>query len=348
MQIVRHYKDIAPTLRGPVVAIGNFDGVHRGHQAVVANAAALADELGVPLGVIIFEPHPREYFQPGGPEFRLMSFRDKARLLERLGVDTLYALTFDEHMANKTAPEFVDDVLIKGLGVLHVVVGYDYAFGRGRSGDTSVLSWMGLMEGFGVTVVEPMTLHGAEDASAPEVFSSTKIREHLSEGRPGQAADLLGHWWSVEGRVLKGDQRGRTIGFPTANVSLENYIVPKLGVYAVQVEFEDRDARGAGGRTDTQIVDGVANIGRRPTFDKEDVLLEVHLFDFKGDLYGQHIRVSLVEFLRPETKFDGLDSLKAQIAKDCEAAKAILDKNRELLTAYERGLDEIVGHDRGQ
>ncbi len=347
MQIVRHYTDVPPALRGPVVAIGNFDGVHRGHQAVVANAAALADELGVPLGVIIFEPHPREYFQPDGPEFRLMSFRDKAKLLERLGVDILYALTFDSDMANKTAPEFVDDVLVKGLGALHVVVGYDYAFGRGRSGDTSVLSWMGLMEGFGVTVVEPMTLHGAENESAPELFSSTKIREHLSEGRPRQAADLLGHWWSIEGRVLKGDQRGRTIGFPTANVSLENYIVPKLGVYAVQVEFEDPDARGASGRTDTQIIDGVANIGRRPTFDKEDVLLEVHLFDFQGDLYGQHIRVSLVEFLRPEMKFDGLDSLKAQIAKDGEAARAVLDDNRELLTAYERGLDAIAGHDRG-
>ena len=158
---------------------------------------------------------------------------------------------------------------------------------------------------------------------------------------------MLGHWWSIEGRVLKGDQRGRTIGFPTANVSLENYILPKLGVYAVQVEFEDPDARGAGGGTDTQIVDGVANIGRRPTFDKEDVLLEVHLFDFHGDLYGQHIRVSLVEFLRPEMKFDGLDSLKAQIAKDGEAAKAILNKDREALTAYERGLDAIAGHDRG-
>ena len=345
MQIVRHYTDVPPSLKGPVVAIGNFDGVHRGHQAVVANAAALADEMGVPLGVIIFEPHPREYFQPDSGSFRLMSFRDKTRFLESLGVDILYVLTFDSDLANKTAPEFVDEVLIKGLGVLHVVVGYDYAFGRGRSGDTSVLSWMGLMEGFGVTVVEPMTLHGAEDETAPEIFSSTTIRQHLAEGRPRQAADLLGHWWSIEERVQKGDQRGRTIGFPTANLSLADYIVPKLGVYAVQVQLYDPDARGADGRTDTIIVDGVANVGTRPTFNKEEVLLEAHLFDYDGDLYGQHIRVFLVEFLRPEMKFDGLDSLKAQIAKDSEQAREILDNNRDLLRAYGSGPDSIGGHD---
>jgi riboflavin kinase/FMN adenylyltransferase len=344
MLIIRHHSDVPDTCRGSVVVIGNFDGVHRGHQAVVARAAAIADELRAPLGVIIFEPHPKEYFAPEKPPFRLMSFRDKARILERLGVDVLFVLSFDDQMANRLAQDFVIDVLVEGIGAVHVVVGYDYAFGKGRTGNTSVLSWMGMMEGFGVTIVDPIALNREAGNDRSEVFSSTQIRKYLGDGKMRAAADLLGHWWSVEGRVLKGDQRGRTIGFPTANVSLENYIVPRLGVYAVRVEFEDRDAQGAGGRSPLQTFDGVANVGKRPTFDKEDILLETHLFGYKGDLYGRHIRVSFIQFIRPEQKFDGLESLKAQIAADGLRARAILDEVRKDLTAYGEGLDSIGGH----
>jgi riboflavin kinase/FMN adenylyltransferase len=352
MQIIRHYTNVQDTYRGAVVAIGNFDGVHRGHQAVVARAAAIADELDVPLAVVIFEPHPREYLRPDEPPFRLMSFRDKARMLERLGVDILYVLTFDQHLATMLAQDFVLDVLVNGLGVVHVIVGYDYAFGKGRNGDVNLLSHMAEEEGFGFTVVEPMTLKGgvevAQEEKAEEkeneVFSSSRIRAHLREGRVRQAADLLGHWWSIEERVQRGDQRGRTIGFPTANLPIENYLIPKLGVYAVQVELEDRDQRGAGRGSDIQIYDGVANVGRRPTFDKKQILLEAHLFNFDGDLYGQHIRVSFIDFIRPEQKFDGLEALKAQIQKDCKTAQGMLDEARPFLRTYEEVLDGIAGH----
>lgn len=341
MQVIRHYRDIAGDARGAVVAIGNFDGVHRGHQAVVARAASLADEMGVPLGVLVFEPHPREYFNAKAPTFRLTSFHSKARLLERLGVDILYALTFDAAMAKMSAPDFVLDVLVKGLGALHVVVGYDFAFGRNRAGDVGVLGWMGLMEGFGLTVVEPIVRPGEEGVQG-QVFSSTLIREHIQAGRMRAAADLLGHWWSVEGHVKRGDQRGRTIGFPTINVGLEDYILPAFGVYAVWVELP-AVPDGAGVRHPTGLYPGVANVGRRPTFDKTDVLLEVHLLGFSGDLYGRPVRVSFVEHLRPERKFDALASLKAQIEADSRAAASLLADPERGLDVFAMGLDAIVG-----
>lgn len=313
MRIVRHHTDVPDAARGAVVAIGNFDGVHRGHQAVIGRARALADEMGVPLAVLVFEPHPRQYFAPDAPFFRLSSFRAKVALLEKEGVDIVFALPFDAAMAELSAQDFVMEVLVKGLGAVHVVVGYDFCFGKGRTGDTAVLAWMGEMEGFGVTVVEPQ---GEEQAGAGgEVYSSTRIREALAEGRVEDAGRMLGRPWFIEGRVLDGDKRGRTIGFPTANIALDGVVTPKLGVYAVEVEVEDGPHRGT--------YAGVANLGRRPTFDKTDVLLEVHLFDFEGDIYGAHLRVSFVSFLRPEQKFEGLDALKAQIAEDAKAARAV-------------------------
>lgn len=309
MKIIRHYEQVPPGLRGAVYALGNFDGVHRGHQQVIGRAAEIARDLGVPLGVLVFEPHPQQFFFPERPFFRLTPFRAKARLLERMGVDVLAALPFDERMSRMLAPEFVMDVLVNGLQTVHVVAGYDFRFGKGRGGDAAALRYMGEMEGFGTDIVDEVKNGGV-------TFSSTRIRTLLGKGDPRGAADLLGHWWTVETHVQQGDQRGRTIGFPTANLPLEDHVEPALGVYAVKIEIEDGPHKGH--------YDGVANVGRRPTFNKQDVLLEAHIFDFAGDIYGAHAAVSFIEFIRPERKFDGLDSLKAQIARDSDKAREIL------------------------
>jgi len=302
MQVFRHYEQVPESARGATVAIGNFDGVHKGHQALLQHARA----LGGKLGVLVFEPHPQEFFRPDTPRFRLTPFRAKARLLEQHGVSLLFALHFDADFAALSADEFITRVLVQGLGVRHVIVGEDFCFGKGRTGNLALLQQRSAELGFDVTTFE---LVGEGEASK---ISSTSIREALRDGKPEVAASLLGHPWTVEGMVESGDQRGRTIGFPTANVSLEGYLEPALGVYAVRVEV--------GGRQ----YGGVANFGRRPTFDKKDVLLEVHIFDFEGDIYGQPIVVSFISFLRPEMKFPGLDALKAQIARDSEAARARL------------------------
>lgn len=305
MQIFRHYEHLPAAARGATVAIGNFDGVHLGHQALLKHAKT----LGAKLGVLVFEPHPQEFFKPGGPRFRLTPFRAKARLLERVGVDVLYALHFDAAFAALSADEFVAKVLMQGLGAKHVVVGQDFQFGKGRAGNIDLLKARGQEGGFDVSTFDLI------GAGSEVKISSTRIREALRDGKPEVAAKLLGHWWTVEGRVEQGDKRGRTIGFPTANVSLEGYLEPALGVYAVRVEIAGRS------------YDGVANFGRRPTFDKKDVLLEVHIFDFSSDIYGQQIVVSFIGYLRPETKFSGLDALKAQIAKDGVRAREVLLAN---------------------
>lgn len=316
MQIIRKYTDLPPQARGAVVALGNFDGVHLGHREVIRRAASTANTLGVPLGVIVFEPHPREYFRPGDPPFRLTPLPVKARLLEREGVDFLYALTFDETLSSKHAADFIQEVLIDGLGIVHVVAGFDFRFGSARSGDATLLSYMGDMEGFGVSVVDPVAIGSATlPDNDDEIYSSTRIRDCLRHGRPAEAAKLLGHYWAVQGKVEEGDQRGRTIGFPTANLSLEGVLKPQAGVYAVEIDVLTGEHAGR--------YRGVANFGNRPTFDKKDVLLEVHIFKFGGNLYGETISVSFVEYIRPERKFDGLDSLKEQIRKDSKAAEEI-------------------------
>lgn len=312
MRLIRHVDEIPAAARGCVVALGNFDGFHRGHQAVIGEAGRIARAMGVPLAVMVTEPHPVRFFAPDTPPFRLTPFRERAQLLEDFGVDSLLVLPFDKDLAGMSAQDFVLDILIGGLGALHVVVGYDYRFGKKRGGDTAMLGWMGEMEGFGLTVMEPVTV-GLE-GFAGEIYSSTLIRNALRAGEARKAAALLGHWWSINGRVAKGDQRGRTIGFPTANVELGDSLEPKLGVYAVRVIVEGED----------DYHQGVANIGRRPTFDKRDILLEVHLFDFSGDLYDRHVRVELVAFLREERKFSGLDALKAQIQEDARTARTVL------------------------
>jgi len=291
-------------LRGGVAALGNFDGFHRGHQAIAGEAGRLARAAAAPLIVVTNEPHPRQVFKPDAPHFRLTTAVERAALLDRFGVDGVFSLPFDRTVARMSAQDFVTRVLLEGLGVRHVVAGYNFRFGQGRAGGPDVLAWMGEMEDFGVTILPPV-------GDGNTVFSSTDIREALIAGAPRRAAGMLGHWWTVIGRVDPGDRRGRSIGFPTANLAMGERLRPAFGVYAVR-------ARLAG---QTAWLDGVANLGRRPTFDKTDELLEVHLLDFDGDIYGREMQVELVDFIRPERKFDGLDALKAQIAEDSEAAR---------------------------
>jgi riboflavin kinase/FMN adenylyltransferase len=313
MRILRHHRNVPKEAQGAVVALGNFDGVHRGHQALIQRARALAAEGGRPLAVAVFEPYPRDYFRPDAEPFRLTSFRAKARVLAELGVEVLIVLHFDAALATTPAQDFVLDVLVRELAVSHVVVGEDFRFGKGRAGDTTVLAYMGEMEGFGVTVFPPL----ADGAEAK--ISSSRIRAALTEGRPREAARLLGHNWSVEGHVRAGDRRGRGIGFPTANLVLEGVIEPAYGVYAVRA-FPGEGRSGH---------DGVANFGVRPTFEVKEPLLEVHLLNFSGDLYGQLLRVELVDYLRPERKFESLDALKSQLEKDRDAARSLLSARRQ-------------------
>ena len=311
MYLLRDYRDPPSQCRGAVIALGNFDGVHRGHQEVLRKAKAIAHDLGAPLAVLVFEPHPRVFFRPDTPPFRLTLLAEKVRQLEIAGVEIAMAFAFDQKMADTSAESFLKDILVGDLGVRHLIVGEDFRFGRNREGDTDLLHRIAEGEGFGVSLVPAFKLDD-------EVCSSSRVRDCLREGRPADAAHLLGHWWAIEGPVLQGDQRGRQLGFPTANLSLQDFVEPKYGVYAVKVEVE--------GATDDQPSrhDGVANIGRRPTFDKDDTILEVNIFDFSEDIYGRNIRVSLIEFLRPETKFDGLESLTKQIAMDSERAREVL------------------------
>jgi len=290
---------------GAVIALGNFDGVHRGHQALVARAQQQARALDAPLVALTFEPHPRRYFVPDTGPFRLTLLPAKVRLLAESGVQAVLAQRFDPAFAAISAQAFVDSVLLQGLGARHVVCGYDFTFGARRSGNVEQLREMAAERALGVTVLDPVMREG-------EIYSSTRIREALRAGWPSEASELLGHHWEIEGAVEQGDQRGRTIGFPTANVALGEHLRPRFGVYAVRA------------LVDGTWRDGVANLGKRPTVGKLQENFEVHLFDFTGDLYSQVLRVQLIDFIRPEMKFSGLDALKAQIAADGQAARAIL------------------------
>ncbi len=321
MRLFRHISSVPADARGAVVAIGNFDGLHRGHQAVIAAARARADADGRPLALMTFRPHPRRFFRPDDEPFRLTPFRAKVRAIADLGVDTLFVWRFDAQMASVTAEAFVETILHQGVGASHVVVGHDFAFGNKRAGNADLLRAKGAELGFGVTVVEP-----AKDDS-DEIYSSSVIRQYLRDGQPQRAAALLGRLWEIEGRVLPGDQRGRTIGFPTANVEPAEYMRPASGVYAVRA--------GVTSGGETQWYDGVANFGVRPTVDGERLLLETHLFDFSGDLYGKYLRVALVEHLRPERKFESFAALQQQIAADSQQA-------REYLAAFAAKTDDSI------
>jgi riboflavin kinase/FMN adenylyltransferase len=307
IEVFRGWRDLPETARGAAVAVGAFDGVHRGHQAVIAAARQAADAIGSPLAVVSFDPHPRRWFQPDAAPFRLMSAGQMARALEPLGVDRLYLLPFDAEMAAMTDVEFARRVLADGLGIRHAAVGFDFTFGRGRSGSPEALRTYGETLGFTVSTTERIDdPHGLK-------LSSSAVREALKAGDMARAAAILGRPFAVEGEVIHGDKRGRTIGVPTANVALGDYMRPAYGVYATRTRLPD-------GR----VVDGVANLGVRPMFEIETPLLEVWLFDFAEDLYGQTVETELVAFLRGELNFDSLDALKVQIDADADAARGIL------------------------
>lgn len=311
MRIFRHFRDIPESRKGAVVAVGNFDGVHRGHQALISEARRIAREQGAECGVLAFEPHPQEFFRPAHESFRLTPFRTKSRLIAALGTDVMFALAFDAEMAAMSAQAFVLEVLVEGLGVGHVVIGSDFQFGRGRAGNASVLAYMGEMEGFGVTTFDPVAVDSGEK------ISSTRIRRALQTGAPETAAELLGHWWTVESRVERGDGRGRDLGFPTANMRLLDCLKPAFGIYAVRAALMDDGA-------EVRRFEGVANFGIRPMYETHEPLLETYLFDFAGDIYGKHLAVEFVSFLRPEAKLDDVDSLKAQIQRDASSARLAL------------------------
>jgi len=310
MRIYRHYETLPDEARGAAIAVGNFDGVHRGHQAVIGEAGRIARAVNIPWAVLTFEPHPRRVFQPDQAPFRLTPLRAKARALETLGVDAMIVQRFNRNFSQRPAEDFVTDVLVSGFGARHVVAGYDFVFGHKRGGNCELLLAMGQKLGFGFTAVS------AVEDSKGDVYSSTRVRACLREGDVRGAAAILGRPFSVEGRVSHGDQRGRTIGFPTLNLHLGSTVRPALGVYAVRVGILDDGAM--------TWRDGVANIGKRPTFGGEDVILEAHLLDFDGDLYGQLIAVTLIDHIRAEKKFDGLDALRAQIAADTDTARDLL------------------------
>ncbi len=300
-----HWTGLPDADRGASVAMGNFDGVHLGHQAVIAQAR----RPGAPLGIVTFEPHPRQFFAPQAPAFRLMNAEARTHRLEKLGVDQLYELPFDAVLSGMTGEEFVSEVLVAGLGVSHVTVGADFCFGKGRKGNVDTLRRAGEEHGFGVTIAELLTGDGIE-------VSSTAIRNALSEGRPRDAAAMLGHWHRIEGEILHGDKRGRDLGFPTANMGVAGLHLPKLGVYAVKVDVLTGLHQGT--------YDGAASLGVRPMFGENTPNLESFLFDFGGNLYGEHLSVALVDYLRPEMKFEDLDALVTQMRTDCDRARAVL------------------------
>ena len=310
MRIYRHYDALPADARGAAVAIGNFDGVHPGHQTVIHEAGLIAGDMCRPWAVLTFEPHPRAFFTPGSEPFRLTPFRSKARRIAELGADLLIVQRFDKAFSSLPAEDFVNTVLVDGLGAGHVVSGYDFVFGHKRGGNCELLLAMGAKKGFGFTAVN------AQTDSSGEAYSSTRVRERLGDADPRGAAAILGRDFEIEGRVARGEARGKSIGFPTANIPLGAYLRPALGVYAVRAAIEQENGE--------IWLDGVANIGVRPTFGSDGVVLEVFLFDFDDDLYGKRLRVRLVDFLRPEKKFDGVDDLKAQISQDSAKAQKIL------------------------
>jgi len=304
MELVRGLHNLRPRHRGCVATIGNFDGVHAGHQAILSRLQAHSERLGLPGCVVIFEPQPREYFAPDAAPPRLTRLREKLALLQAQGVDRVLCLAFNRRLRELSAEQFVQQVLIEGLGVQHLEVGDDFRFGCDRSGDFAFLQSSGEQHGFTVEAANTV-------AESGERISSTRLRQVLAEGDFALAERLLGRPFSIAGRVLFGQQLGRTIGAPTANVQLKRVNPPLHGVYRVSVEL------------DGVLQKGVANIGKRPTVKSDGKAhLEVHLFDFDGDLYGRRLDVVFHEKLRDEQRFDSLDALQAAIKADFAAARA--------------------------
>ena len=302
-------RDTAPegVLHGAVVAMGNFDGVHRGHQAVIASAQERAKALSKPAAVLTFEPHPRTFFVPGEPLFRLTDEAAKLRLLASTGLDGAIVLTFNAALASLTADEFVERILVGRFGISGAVIGFNFHFGKNRAGSPDFLAAQGRKLGFTVDVISPFEINSRPVSSGP-------IREALAAGRLEDAATLLGFPWFISGEVIHGDKRGRELGFPTANLSLDAACGLRHGVYAVRVAVGER------------LYDGVANFGRRPMFDSGVVLLEVFLFDFSGDLYGQRIDVAFIARIREEKFFGSLEELVQAIDEDSRQARLALSR----------------------
>jgi riboflavin kinase/FMN adenylyltransferase len=308
MRVIRD-REAPADARGAVAAIGNFDGVHLGHRAVIEAARAAARARGGALAVLTFEPHPREYFAPDAPPFRLMTAGAKAHRLASLGVDLLFEHPFDAALAALSPEEFVAQTLARKLGLAQAVVGADFRFGRGRAGGAQDLVRLAPLHGLSASVAPMLDLPDGE-------VSSTRIRQALSDGRPREAARMLGHWHRIEGEVRHGKKRGRTLGYPTANLSLDRLHPPRFGVYAVIADVLDGPHRGRHR--------GAASIGVRPMFGAGAANCETFLFDFRGDLYGATLSVALVEFLRPEMSFDSVPALIRQMERDVEEARAVL------------------------
>ena len=305
MRVVQGTGNVPSAARGAALAIGNFDGVHRGHQALIKATRAEAQRLGAQAGAVVFEPHPREFFQPDKPHFRLTPLPLKLRLLGEFGLDVAVVLPFDASLAGLTADEFVARVIADQLGARQLVVGYDFRFGKGRGGDPEGLRRAGETSGFGVTII-------GQVAEAGEVFSSSAIRADLAQGDVRGAAEMLGWWWRVAGVVRGGAKRGTGMGFPTANIGLAPGTALAHGIYAVRVHREASSYAGA------------AYLGTRPTFDDGAPVLEVFLFDFNDDLYGREIEVEFIDFIRPDRRFDGMAALQTQMELDCAQARKIL------------------------
>lgn len=310
--VVENLDEFPEELKGGVVAIGNFDGVHRGHKAVLDAALGMGHGTHHPVYAMSFEPHPRTVFNPDMPVFRLTPAAAKLDIFRQCGLDGALILPFTRAFAGIEANAFVKDILIGTLGIRHAVTGYDFHFGKARQGTPDYLRTAGAEHGFGVTIV-----HREEDEGA-ETVSSTRIRNALARGDVAQANGLLGYRWFFEANVCHGDKRGRDLGYPTANLRLDDDCPLLEGIYAVKV------------RTRDGWQDGVASYGRRPTFDNGARLFEVHIFDFAGDLYDQTLRVHLVSYLRGEQKFDSVEALVAQMDRDSEEARAALASLRPL------------------
>jgi riboflavin kinase/FMN adenylyltransferase len=307
MDIVRLWRDVPANLKGAALAIGNFDGVHRGHQEVLRAAIDIAKQEGCRSGAVVFEPHPREFFAPDTPFFRLTPLPLKLELLEALGLDQTFVIPFDRDLASLSAQEFATEVVAKGLGASHVVVGHDFSYGKGRTGTTEELAALGRVLGFGVDIVAPVGAQGT-------TFSSSRIRDHLRAGEVRQAADELGYWWRVRGKVGKGAGRGKELGFPTLNLDLSPGQDVRHGIYAMRVDHDGVRHRAAG------------YVGTRPTFGADEPVLEAYLLDFAGDLYDREVEAEFVDFIRPDQTFATPAALAAQMTEDCARARTVLAK----------------------
>ena len=303
MELVRGLHNLRPQHRGCVATIGSFDGVHLGHQAIIAQLAQQGRERQLPVTLVTFEPQPREYFRPAEAPSRLTRLREKLEVMQHCEIDRVVCLRFDDYLAKLAPAAFIQRILLQGLKVKYLVVGDDFRYGRGRNGNFEMLRQAGQEHGFQVANMQTFSVGGTR-------VSSTRIREALQQGDLSAAAALLGRSYSISGRVAHGDKRGRTIGFPTANIFLHRSAVPVEGVFAVAVHG-----------VDAQPLPGVANVGSRPTVDGTRALLEVHLLDFDRDIYGRHVRTVFLKKLRPERRFDSFDRLKEQILLDAEQAR---------------------------